>query len=229
MSSSSDVEVLRGPAAGTAHPLPTRDLRSGVWTRAGDAAVVADPVTERTLDALAEQTRAAATAQGYAVGWADGRRRAAEEAAAEAAEQAGRAAAAERRREAEHDAAVAALRAAADAVRARATEVADRLEQQGTELALALLRELLGHELRVATSADVVRRCLRVLPDDPAVRVRLAPGVVDDLVVKDLAERGIAVVADGSLAGGDAVVETEHQRIDLRLSEAMARVSEALR
>ncbi len=228
MSSSSEARVLRGAAAGAVVPLHTRDLRSGAWTRFGDADAVGDPVTEHTLDALATQTRAAATAQGYAVGWAEGRQLAAAEAEAEAADRAARAEAAETHRAAEHATAVAALRAAADRLQDRIAEVATMVETQGTDLALTLVRELLGHELRVATSADVVRRVLRVLPDDPTVVVRLSPGIVEDVVVRDLAERGVAVVADPSLSAEDALVETDRHVVDLRLDEAMARVASVL-
>lgn len=228
MSSLSEVTVLRGRDAGSAAPLPTRDLSSGVWTRDGDSQVVGDPITERTLDALAERTRAAATAQGYAVGWADGRRRAAEEAALAAAAEAERATAAEARRGEEHERAVAALVAAAEAVRAQAGAVTAALESQGTEFVLALLRALLDHELRVATSADVVRRVLRLLPDEPAVRVRLAPGVIDDAVVQDLRDRGVAMVADPELGPADAVVTTDDSVLDLRIASALDRVTAAL-
>ena len=63
-------------------PLETPELRSGTWTRFGDRAVLGDAVTETALAALADSSRAVARSQGYAVGWAQGRREAAAEAAA---------------------------------------------------------------------------------------------------------------------------------------------------
>ncbi|HEY1134125.1 MAG TPA: hypothetical protein VGE77_06075, partial [Nocardioides sp.] len=53
------------------------ELRTGNWTRRGGPGVLGDPVTEELMDALATSTRAAAQSQGYAVGWAQGRRDAA--------------------------------------------------------------------------------------------------------------------------------------------------------
>ena len=94
-------------------PLATPELRTGVWTRFGTSSVLGDAVTEETLSALAETTRTAARSQGYAVGWAEGRRAARDEAdaAARAAEAARREA--EDARAREHAAAVAALELAA--------------------------------------------------------------------------------------------------------------------
>src|SRR3712207_5437512 len=54
--------------------LPTPELRTGSWTRLGSSSVLGDAVTEHTLSGLAEQAQAAARAQGYATGWAQGRR-----------------------------------------------------------------------------------------------------------------------------------------------------------
>ncbi|HEY9562838.1 MAG TPA: hypothetical protein VIR30_03615, partial [Nocardioides sp.] len=74
MTSSSEARVLRGPVDVTVLPAP--DLRAGEWTRFGSGNARGDAVTENTLAALADSTRDAARAQGYAVGWAEGRRRA---------------------------------------------------------------------------------------------------------------------------------------------------------
>ena len=70
MSSSSEARSTCRPAA----PAEPPDLRTGVWTRLGDDRVLGDAVTEAVLGALAERTRDAAQAQGYAVGWAEGQR-----------------------------------------------------------------------------------------------------------------------------------------------------------
>ena len=90
MSSSSDRErgsqargaesaVLRRHEVGELAPLPTPELRTGTWTRHGDGALLGDEVAESLLGRVAEETRAAAQAQGYAVGWAQGRRAAGKE------------------------------------------------------------------------------------------------------------------------------------------------------
>ncbi|MDT0200801.1 FliH/SctL family protein [Nocardioides sp. AE5] len=232
MTSSSEARVgapvLRGESATAVTVLPAPDLRQGTWTRLGTGAAVGDPVTERTLDALAATTRDAARAQGYAVGWAEGRRRAEEQARTEAAEVARQHAADRARQASEHEAAVAALHAAAAQLHEQAALVTARIEEQGTELAWALTRELVGAELRIAPASDVVRRVLAVLPDEPMVRVRLHPGEAAALPARDLADRGVAVDADATLAPGDAVVECADRVIDLRISAAMERVAAAL-
>ena len=111
------------PEGAVLAPLATPELRTGVWTRFGANSVLGDAVTEETLSALAESTRTAARSQGYAVGWAEGRRAAREQAdaVAEATEAARREAEDVRARE--HAAAVAALELAA----ARLHEAVDGL------------------------------------------------------------------------------------------------------
>ncbi|WP_162599676.1 hypothetical protein [Nocardioides solisilvae] len=231
MSSSTEAAVV-APVA-QAGPAVTRirppELRRGEWTRLGPDSLLGDPVAEHTLSAVAEQARAAAQAQGYTVGWAQGRREAAEEATVAAQEQSERWAEAERERAAEHAAAVAALTAAADQLRTQVASVVERLEVQGTELAWALTTELLGREVAAADGADVVRRVLALAPGGPVARVHLAPGHLGHPAVADLAERGVAVVADPALGPVDAVVEVEDHALDLRLEPALARVREALR
>ncbi len=74
---SSSTDLLRGQEAADASALPTPELRDGSWTRFGNGTVLGDAVTEQVLAGLATNARRAASAQGYAVGWADGRREAA--------------------------------------------------------------------------------------------------------------------------------------------------------
>lgn len=204
------------------------DLRQGRWTRLGDERILGDEATEAVLGRLAERTRAAAQAQGYAVGWAEGHqaalRRGAEEAALVAAETERR----ELAREQEHQAALATLRRAAAALSASAGEVADRIAEQATELAFSTISTLLGHELaaHAEPGAAVIARALAVLPDDPTTRVRLHPSVA--VSAAELLPHGVKVVADPTLDLPDAVVETDTNAIDLRLSQALARLREVL-
>ncbi len=206
------------------------ELRVGNWTRLGGSAVLGDAVTESMLDGLATRAQEAARAQGYAVGWAEGRRAAAEQASAEEATRAAQHAVAEDRREAEHRAAVDALGRAAEQVRGLLGDLAAAVEEQATELALALTTEILGARASSATAADVVVRVLRVLPPVPVGRVRLHPSLLASDAVQDLADRGIEVVPDPSLGRADALVEAPDGSVtDLRVDEAMARVREVLR
>lgn len=214
--------------AGHVVPLAVPELRTGTWTRFGEASVLGDAVTEQTLASLAESTRGAARSQGYAIGWAEGRRAAqtlAQEALARAEQERTDA---EARREQEHRAAVTALELAAahlhDAVAQSCASVAD----QATELAWELTRELVGHELRSASGADVVRRALGAAPTTPLVRLRMHPLDAASREVHDLVEHGVEVCADQGLSRGDVLVETDEQVLDLRISTALARLREVL-
>ena len=219
MSSSTEPRVTR---------LRPPELRRGEWTRLGPDSLLGDPVAEHTLSAVAEQARAAARAQGYTVGWAQGRREAAEEATVATQEQSERWARAERERTLEHAAAVEALQSAAAQLHAAVSSTVERLEAQGTELAWALTEELVAREVSVASGADVVRRVLALTPTEPIASVHLAPGHLGHPAVADLVARGVRVVADEALEPADAVVQVGEQALDLRVSSAMARVREAL-
>lgn len=214
----------------TLTPLAMPELRTGVWTRFGGSGVLGDAVTEQTLSTLAESTRTAARSQGYSVGWAEGQR-AAKEAAREAAElaEADRLNA-EARREAEHRAAVATLELAAAEVHDAIAGVCARIEEQATEIAWAITQELVGRELAVADSADVVRRVLALLPSEPALRVRLSPAdAAGATEAGELSGRGVLVVADPMLHPGDALIEAQDHVLDLRTETALERVRAVLR
>jgi flagellar assembly protein FliH len=207
------------------------DLRTGVWTRLGHPSVLGDDVTELALGKLAERTRDAARAQGYAVGWAEGRQEAlarAEEtarAAHRAAEQR------EARRDAEHRQALAALQAAAAELRGAIGGVCDRIAAQATDLAFEVTRVLVQHELSLEEDpgAGVVHRVLAALPGAHPATVRLHPAIVESSAARALAERGVAVAADAGLAPDDAVVEVDDAAIDLRIESALERLKQALR
>ena len=207
------------------------DLRNGVWTRLGDHAVLGDQVTEAALGALAERTRDAARAQGYSVGWAEGRREALEQARLTATLVEQRHQEEELRREREHQTAIAALVAAAQALDTAAQDVATRIADQAVDLAFELTETIVGHELACESDpgAAAVRRVLATLPADPMTTVRLHPTVAHSDAVAALAEHGVRLVVDPALAVHDAVVETETSAIDLRIGTALDRLREALR
>jgi len=212
-------------------PMTHPDLRTGVWTRLGDHAVLGDEVTELALGSLAERTRDAARAQGYSVGWAEGRREALELAAVTATLVEQRQQEEEQRREREHQTAVAALVAAAGALQTAAQDVATRIADQAVELAFELTETIVAHELSVEVDpgAAVVSRVLAMLPTDPTTTVRLHPTVVHGDAVAALADHGVRLVVDPDLARHDAVVETDRDAIDLRVGTALGRLREALR
>jgi flagellar assembly protein FliH len=207
------------------------DLRTGLWTRLGGSAVLGDEATEAALGGLAERTQRAARAQGYAVGWAEGRREALTRAAEAAARTEEQVQDQEQRRAREHAAAVTGLARAAAALEVATVEVSARVADQATGLALELTRSLVGHELAVAAEpgAGVVSRVLAVLPGDPTTLVRLHPDTAGTDAARLLDERGVRLVVDPTLAHADAVVETDTAAIDLRVSTALARLAEVLR
>jgi len=224
MSSSPDRQVLYRAA-------DRPDLRTGVWTRLGDSAVLGDTVTEAALDGLAERTHSAARAQGYAVGWAEGRQEAlvrmsAVEAAAEQRHHDE-----EDRREQEHRAAMAALADAADALRRATRDATTQIADQATELAFELTRTLVGHELSSAEDpgAAVLARVLAALPDDASTVIRVGATTADTHAAVLLQEHGVRLVLDPDLGPGDAVVETDTAAIDLCVTSALARLREVLR
>ena len=206
-----------------------RELRSGEWTRLGGDTVLGDLVTEHALSALAAVAQAAARAQGYATGWAEGRRAAEEQARQEAADRADRQRRDDERREAEHRSAVDALvRAATELETAFATTCA-QVETHAVRLASRLTQELVGHELAVAKNPGLgaVRRALALLPGEPVVRIRLAPEEAATPGLAELAGSAV-VVADPTLRRGDALIEADASVVDARVSTALQRVLEVL-
>lgn len=224
MSSSTDLRIIPATTARTSE-VRMPELRGGTWTRLGDETVHGDEVTEQLLEQLAATTLAAARAQGYAVGWAQGRQEAQDAARAEVALSAQAATRAEEQRALEHAAAVAALRAAAEELHAQVADVCRAVDDQAAGLALELTHELVGHA--VPDAEHVLARVTGLLPDHPVVRVRLHPEVAADAGA--LHDHGVAVVADPQLGRGDAVVEADDHVVDLRVAQALARLREVLR
>lgn len=202
--------------AGSTSAVRMPDLGSGRWQRWS--------VTDQAPDTEPGTDRAAARAQGYAVGWAEGRRDAEAGIRAEQQREAERQSAAEATRRTEHAAALRALREAAERLGAALTEVCGRVDEQAGRLALELTRELVGRA--PADGEHVLDRVRGLLPDHPVVRVRLHPEVAAG--AGDLREHGVAVVADLTLAPGDALVEADDHVLDLRTSDALARLAEVL-
>lgn len=214
----------------TSTAIGTSELRTGEWTRLGGSSVLGDAVTEKTLSQLAEKTRLSAQAQGYAIGWAEGRRQAALEAESEAVAIGQQREAEDRRRAEEHQREVAALRAAATELRNATAHVCNTVETHATHVAITLVEAILGRELSQAGDpvGDAVRRALTLMPGEPLTRIRLNPDDARSPRLAELLEEQTVVVPDASLHRGDAVVEADDHVIDARIGTALERVREVL-
>jgi flagellar assembly protein FliH len=188
-----------------------------------------------TDDRVLAEARATALAQGYAAGWAEGKRQAADAARAAAEQAAVDAARAVVERTAALDRAVAAVAAAATALERQVAPAVTAAEEAVLRAALTLTETLLGHELAASRSPgeDALRRALALAPAGRPVTVRLHP---DDLAAltgcgpadRDVDGRAVTLLADPRLQPGDAVAECDATTVDARLGPALDRVREVL-
>lgn len=206
-------------------PMPRRATTPATF--AARAAADPRPVALARFDAPREADPQAHAA-GWSAGYAAGARAAAAD--ADAARRALRAEheRAERERATQHADALAGLQRAADALRAQRApvlaDVLDTLQAAALELAVALL----GTELSDASAAARAALARVLAADDlpDALTVRLHPR---DVAALDLPEDvDVRVVADPTLAPGDAVAEHADGYLDARLSAAVDRARTAL-
>lgn len=192
-----------------------------------------EPVHFSVLAPSAEDLRenGASRAHGYATGYAQGIRKA--EAVARAArEDAARAAeAAEAARRKEHADAMRALAGAAAALHARTVPVLEAASGVLVESALLLAEKIVGRELsndRFGAKAALDRAMVGI--DTATVRqVRMNPQDVALLDLDTVPGTSIALVADPTLARGDALTAFESGYLDARISTALERAAAALR
>jgi flagellar assembly protein FliH len=230
-STSPDGVVLRDVPHGTvASSGPGQDLRSGRWTRLGHPGVLGDTVAEATLQALAERTQAAAQAQGYATGWAQGFRVAREQSVAGAeAEQRHRDQ--ERARfQAEQNQAVVALHQAVERLDTAYRDATAAITGQAVDLALQVAQAILDREIDRSDDpgADALRRALALLPTGSPVVVRLHPEDRARLDTAAFDGDTVRLVDDPTLARGDAVAEADDVVVDATVAAALDRVRQVL-
>ena len=230
-STSSDSVVLRGdlPSSPWA-AVAVGDLRSGTWTRLGASTVLGDSATESTLGALADRTRAAGMAQGYAAGWAEGRQRAQEVADQAALERAALDQHAAAQLRADQQALIASLTQAVARCDAVLAERQELVATEAVDLALRIAEAVLGRELAAMTDAgaEALRRALAEVPPTVTATVRLNPADAAALDPTETRDGRVTVVADPTVSAGGAVLETEATTVDASLDTALARVAEAL-
>ena len=230
-STSPERVVLRDLAHDTVETAPLgQDLRTGRWTRLGHTTVLGDPVAEGTLQELAERTRTAAQAQGYAVGWAAGCRTAMAQATAAADEKIQR-----------HDEellllkndqqqAMSALVDLTARLEAAFNEARAGLEERAAALAIEIAEAVLGREIQLSKDpgADAVRRALDLTPATAVITVRMHPADRAALDTSGLDFHSVRLVDDPTLRRGDAIAETEDSVVEATLTAALDRVRRVL-
>jgi flagellar assembly protein FliH len=175
------------------------------------------------------RAHAVARAAGYAAGWSQGAQAAQVTARREIELQQAQldeVAAAERQRLAS------AGQALADAVtqlRATALPAVDDVAEAVLEAALRLASAVLGHEPLASSTPgrDALRRALAAGPEVLDVGVRLNPVDAATLEDGDVPD-GARIVADPSLARGDAVLEHGLGRVEVLLQDAVRRAEAVL-
>lgn len=173
----------------------------------------------------------ASQAHGYALGYVQGIR-AAEALARTQREDLERAAEnADAARAAEHTEAMRALGAAAAALHARTVPVLEVASTVLVESALLLAEKIVGRELsndRFGAKAALDRAMNGI--DEATVRqVRMNPKDLAVLELDAVPGTGIALVADPTLARGDALTAFDEGFLDARISTALERACAALR
>lgn len=163
--------------------------------------------------------------RGHAAGYAAGLRVAEAELSARRAELEAEAEsrAEESRRRVES--ALEALDAAAARLDARRAPVLADADRALTAAAVELAAAILARE-PVATSAEALDRALALAGDATPRRIRLNPA--DLVALGGGASAGIELVADASIAPGDAVLDLADGELDARLSASLDRARAAL-
>jgi len=182
-----------------------------------------DPATD---EAGSAQAREHARAVGFAAGFAAGAREAVRVADIEADLTRSAAARSEQARAGEHARLVAALVGATRSLSAREAPVLARAQSALNAAAVELAEAVLGVELSDGpTSARAA--LARALSGEPAgeVAVRLNP---QDLALLGAGPAGVRMVADPTLAPGDAMAEHADGVLDARIGAALARARAVL-
>jgi flagellar assembly protein FliH len=184
---------------------------------------------------LVEEARAAARAQGYAEGWAAGKRQVREDTQGQLTDAAAQRQQAEDEREQRLGRALAAVALGASTLERRSAPNCAEVDGEVLRAAVQLTRVLLGRELALATEPglDGLRRALVHTPANRPVTVWLAPADLAALTdgatsTRTVDGREVTLLADPALQTGDAVAECDAVRVDARLGAALQRLAEVL-
>lgn len=133
------------------------------------------------------------------------------------------------------DAAATALQTAAAQLRARTGPVLAEWDARFADAVVDLAEALLGDHTRrdpFAAARAALTRAVAADDADDVIRVRLSPADAAALqeagVVGDLLPAGAALVADATVAAGDALADYPAGTLDARLGAAVARVRAVL-
>jgi flagellar assembly protein FliH len=231
--------VLRGAGADSATALAHIDLGKLVADRAAGPMAVpgARGWQAVTADDLVEEVRETARAEGYAAGWAQGRKVAAAEAAQHSAAERARAEAAEIERDQRLRETVASLARAATEVEQRVIPSLDQISDVVLAAALVLAEAVVGRELTLSAEPglDALRRSLDLTPRQRPVVVRMNPddlasitGVPQAGAPVDIDGRSVTLVPDPSITRGGSVADCDATEVDARIESALGRAREAM-
>ena len=190
-----------------------------------------DPKVARQIAEALRSARERGTAEGYAAGWAQGRRAAAEAAEAEAAERAEREEATRRQLVGRAQELFAALAATSRTRGEQAAPAWDEVVEVLLDGCLRVVTSALGRELAAVDGAAVeaMRAALRILPSAESTVVHVHPA--DAALVGASADLpdGVAVVVDDTVPEGGVVARTPLQSLPVDLQAALRAVEEVLR
>jgi flagellar assembly protein FliH len=215
-------DIAGGPALPAAGATPSAPSAAGLFEVSPTAGIP---------DAVLNPARLAAQSAGYVAGWNRGRE--AGQLAVEAEAALIRAAEQEQARavRAQIAQAIDALHDAARAFEHRTGPSPEAVEDLILTTAFQLAEAIVGVNLaddRLRGRA-ALHRALAAAPSDVAVTVRLNPQDLASLEAAGLdVDAAVTVVADPSLAPGDAVAATASTRIDARIATALERARRVL-
>ena len=235
MTTSPETTVLRGQSADRVpRARVDTELRTSHYLRGSKSDPrLLDPDLERAFGEASQIVRAAAQAEGFAAGYADGRTRAAAEVRSELEFELAALAEAESRREASHSTLFASLTKVLNELEARIVPTYEEVADQLGAAAYRIVETIMGRELVLSKDLvlDAARRACAIAPRGADLTLWLSAADASSIESVDLASiigRPVRLLVDSSLNSGDARAESGATRIDARLATALTRVKEML-
>lgn len=177
-------------------------------------------------DAIDAQSRI----QGHAAGYASGLRAAAKEAEARVVELNAETAIMLNERNAQLDAALAALESAARGLHSRAIPTIEHVQDALVSSAIELAEAILGYELNDSPTSARAALARVIGHADPRtlLTVRMNPNDIAELDAAGRAATTVEIIADDTIARGDALGDFTDGYLDARIQTALARAKAAL-